>query len=79
VRVVRVLPRAAQPALGWYWDAEGHLWEAWHATAGTAALIRPDTVVGWRAELPTQEALLRGVEVGLGVQRVALPAEPGVF
>lgn len=79
IRVVRVLPRGAQPSLGWYWDAEGELYEAWHATPGTAALIRPDLVVGWREELPTQEALLRGVEIGLGVARQALPAEPPVF
>lgn len=79
IRVVRVLPRSAQPSLGWYWDAEGQLWEAWHATAGTAALVRPDLVVGWRDEVPTQEAMLRGVEIGLGVARQALPTEPKVF
>ncbi|MNT87373.1 hypothetical protein D3C72_2277790 [compost metagenome] len=70
---MRVLPRTAQPVTGWYWDARGRAWEAWRAEGGTAALIRPDMIVGWRAERPTQEDLLRGVEVGLGLGRSGLP------
>lgn len=76
VKVVRVLPREAQPVTGWFWDAEGALYRAWHAEPGTAALIRPDTMVGWRDVRPTEEALLRGVELGLGVARSALPVPP---
>jgi 2-polyprenyl-6-methoxyphenol hydroxylase-like FAD-dependent oxidoreductase len=76
VKVVRVLPREAQPVTGWFWDAEGALYRAWRAEPGTAALIRPDTMVGWRDVRPTEEAMLRGVEVGLGVARTALPVPP---
>jgi 2-polyprenyl-6-methoxyphenol hydroxylase-like FAD-dependent oxidoreductase len=79
LKVVRVLPRAAQPVTGWYWDAAGRLWPAWHSEGATAALIRPDGIVGWRMERPTEEALLRGVEIALGTSRIELPVEPKVF
>jgi 2-polyprenyl-6-methoxyphenol hydroxylase-like FAD-dependent oxidoreductase len=76
VRVARVLPRSAQPATGWFWDCEARLWETYHAGVGTAVLIRPDGVVGWRGDRPTMDALMTGVAVGVGVPHAPLTVRP---
>ncbi|MFN3432606.1 MAG: FAD-dependent monooxygenase, partial [Candidatus Sericytochromatia bacterium] len=76
VRVVRVLPRSAQPATGWHWDCEARLWETYQAGVGTAVLVRPDGVIGWRGDRPTMDALMRGVAVGLGVPHAPRPIRP---
>jgi len=66
LRVVRIGP-IESPEEGDYRDAAGALRKAWEIGAGSAALLRPDGIVGWMATRPSREALKSGVEGALGV------------
>lgn len=65
--VVRVVQGGAAARPGDVTDVEGGVWRQWRPDPGTAALVRPDTHVGWMAGRPTLAGLAVGVRRAVGL------------
>jgi len=68
LKTVLLLPHGVNRRPGAYSDnsSRGWLWNAWNVTGATAALVRPDGVVGWMARRPFPGELAAGVRKALG-------------
>ncbi len=68
LKTVLLLPKGAARRPDAYYDNSdnGLLWNSWKVTGTTAALVRPDGVVGWMARRPFPSELEAGVRKGLG-------------
>jgi hypothetical protein len=72
--VVRVARTQGGARAGDVVDLDGAVWRDWTPRSGTAALVRPDTHVGWTAERPTIDELAAGVRRATGLPPSPRPA-----